>query len=160
MKSILEWDVVVINHPDQVPPIPVVPKPIVVPPIHTSKILDFCNAIKEYEGYFPPGVNPKYPNGSPSFVHKNPGNIREWGDTPIVGGFCQFPTYDEGWNALVTIVTNACTGKSHIYTPTMSIIEFFERYSPSSDGNEPTTYANWVAKKIGVHPDDILSSLV
>ncbi len=51
-------------------------------------------------------------------------------------------------------------GKSNSYTPTMTIIQFFEIYSPVSDGNNPTAYGVFVAKRMGVGADFQIKELV
>jgi hypothetical protein len=65
-------------------------------------------------------------------------------------GFAVFATYAIGWLYLVNTLKNAVTGKSKVYTPNMTLVEFFAKYAPSSDGNDPKSYAEAVAKKMGV----------
>src|SRR6185312_1819952 len=60
-----------------------------------TKIDTFCLAIKSHEGYFAPGENRLYPNGTPAWRNKNPGNIRS-----TSGPFIKFATYQDGYNAL------------------------------------------------------------
>lgn len=112
-----------------------------------SKIDLWCEAIKEHEGYFA---------GSRSFRNNNPGNLRYLGQFGSVGkdknGFAIFPTYELGYNALKNMLTNACTGKSSVYRPTMTLYEFFAKYAPSEDHNNPTSYAEVVAQKLKVSP--------
>jgi hypothetical protein len=116
-------------------------------------ITDWANAIKQYEGFFAPGQNPKYPDGTLSWKNNNPGNIRSWPNTPQNGGFAHFPTYDVGFAALCTLLTNAATGKSANYKPTMSLVQFFAVYAPSDDHNDPNAYADFIAKKLQVDPN-------
>lgn len=122
-------------------------------------IKDMALAIQEYEGYFPP--SPKYPNGSISWRNDNPGNLRY---SPFEsfnqGGFSVFDTYEDGFNALVHQITIARDGRSSVYKPTDTLVEFFHKYAPSSDNNEPSAYAVFIAKKLGVSPQFIIKDLV
>ena len=45
---------------------------------------------------------------------------------------------------------NAAEGKMKSYKPTMTLLQFFSTYAPSSDNNDPAIYAKAVAKKLGV----------
>lgn len=112
------------------------------------KIELWCNAIKQMEGA-KPGLN-------------NPGNLRFVGQQYAInsGGFCKFDTYEHGYEALKLMLVNACGGKSKIYHPTDTLIQFYQKYAPSSDGNDPLNYANFVAKWIGVEPTVQISSLL
>ena len=118
----------VISNPAPIPPQPSLPI------AERDLINEFCLAIQEFEGYFP---------GSNSYRLNNPGNIRA-----VAGGFLKFPTYAEGFAYLKNYVTRACTGKHKAYQPTYSFLNFFAVYAPASDNNQPTHYAEWVAKKM------------
>lgn len=132
------------------------PSPMQVPLPEPKKDLltMFCLAIQEREGYF---INSQYPKGTPAYINHNPGNIRCGAFATACGAtgcsksnFAVFPTYDIGLRALKTLVTNAATGKSSVYRASMTIPQFFALYSPSSDGNDPISYAHQVAQKLGV----------
>lgn len=125
---------------------------------------EFCKAIHEYEGYFQP--SPRYPKGSRSWRNNNPGNIR---CTPIKNsrangtdtlGFCTFQDYETGYMALKVMIANACSGKSKVYNPEMSILQFFEKYAPTTDANQPMKYAAYVASKLKVGTNYQLKNLV
>ena len=45
------------------------------------------------EGYFNEGTIPNRNN--------NPGDLRSWGNNPVVEGFAKFPTAMDGWQALM-----------------------------------------------------------
>lgn len=129
-----------------IPPIPPIEIPKEEPkPITLSKIDLFCLAIQQYEGWFV---------GSRSFKNNNPGNLRYVGQKEASGkdkdNFCIFPTYEIGFKVLKDMIIRAASGKSTVYNPNMTIERFFCVYAPSSDGNHPITYANAVAKKVGV----------
>ena len=139
-----------------------------VPPIVTPKkpnIEAWAKAIQEFEGYVKPGE--RYsdgtvaPNGSLSYRNNNPGNLR-W--SPFQAGtrnnFSFFDTYEIGWKALIHQLTIAADGRSSAYHPNMTLLEFFEKYAPSSDNNFPATYAKFVAKQMGVGVDTVIKTLI
>lgn len=114
----------------------------------SDKITLWCAAIKQMEGA-KPELN-------------NPGNLRFVGQQFAInnGGFCQFDTYDHGEQALRTLLVNACSGKSSIYNPNGTLYDFYAKYAPSSDNNNPNHYAEFVAKYIGVLPTVIIKTLL
>ena len=126
------------------------PKPVNLPnnpPMKTvSKLELWAEAIKQFEGWNP---------GSVSYRNNNPGNVRS-----VAGPFKKFLTYEEGWNYLLDYLTRAATGKHAAYRPDMNLQEFFGVYAPSSDGNHPNNYANFVGKKIGVDIKTKIKDLV
>lgn len=75
------------------------------------------------------------------------------------GGFSYFSSYEEGFNALVHQLKIAIDGRSKVYKPTMTLLDFFNVYAPSSDGNFPRSYATFVAKRLGVTVDTVISTL-
>jgi len=111
----------------------------------TSKIDLWCLATQEHEGWF---------KSSRSFRNNNPGNIKFVGQKSAKGqdsgGFCIFPTYEIGYKELKDMFIRACSGNSRSYRSDMTLLEFYEVYAPASDNNVPTTYARYVAKRIGV----------
>ena len=133
------------------PPPPVPP---VAPPI--DKVQVFAKAIQQFEGYFRPGENANYPNGSVSYKCKNPGNLKWTPYTVELGaigksssGFCIFRSYEEGFGALKQFIKDARDDKLKNYHG-KDIYGFFEVYAPSSDGNSPLQYAQSVARKCNV----------
>jgi len=129
-----------------------------------NRIKDWALAIQKHEGYFAPGQNPLYPHGSKSWRNHNPGNFRYVGQYKAVGqdqtGFAIFPSYEVGFQHLCTILTNACTGKSKVYRPEMTLYGFFSVYAPNSDGNNAKAYAEAVAKDLGVQPTIQIADLL
>lgn len=118
-----------------------------------TKLDLWCKAAIQMEG-----ANPKL---------NNPGNVRyvigTWMQKKAIGeenGFCIFPDYKTGYDVLQEIFTNAATGKSIIYHPTDTLYDFYAKYAPASDGNNPKHYAEFVAGIIGVDPDVEISTLV
>ncbi len=117
----------------------------------------FCEGIKAHEGWYV---------GSRSYRNNNPGNFRcsaimnARATSKDKDGFCVFPTYAIGMEALEVMVRNAATGKSKVYRPEMSIYDFFNKYAPSADHNDPNHYAEAVAARLGVPASLKLSQLV
>ncbi len=114
---------------------------------------NLCIAIKEYEGYVAPGVDSKFPNGTLAWRNKNPGNLRYAGQIGSIGqnqGFAVFPDFETGFAALKRQIDAACEGRSKVFRPAMSIREFFQVYAPSTDNNNPTAYAQFVAGMLDV----------
>lgn len=118
-----------------------------VPPSPTSKsqLEKWADAIQSFEGWF---------TGSKSQRNNNPGNIKYIGQKRAIGkdstGFCIFATYSDGRQELLDLLTRAASGKSTIYNPQMNLIDFYNKYAPSSDNNNPDAYAKAVAKMIGI----------
>ena len=121
----------------------------------TSRIKEWAKAIEIYEGYF---------EGSRSWRNKNPGNLRFVGQPKAIGkddkNFCIFATYQDGFDTLCQMLTNACIGKSKTYNPNMSLIEFFSLYAPTTDKNDPIRYATYIAKKLEVNPEEPIRNLI
>lgn len=120
--------------------------------------------IQSHEGYFAP--NKMHPLGTRSWRNRNPGNIRFRGTFAKMAtgkddkDFCIFPSYEVGLEALKLLLKNAATGKSSLYKPSDTLVQFFSRYAPANDGNNPHVYALEVAKKLGVPVDTPISKLI
>lgn len=127
----------------------------VVPPKPASKLSAWADAIQIHEGWFP---------GSRSYRNNNPGNLRYVGQKRAIGkdsgNFCIFKTYADGRLTLEEMLTNAATGKSSVYNPEMTLLDFFSKYAPSADNNNPAAYAADVAKRIGVPVETQIKNLV
>lgn len=106
-------------------------------------IKEFAEAIKIHEGWFA---------GSRSQRNHNPGNLKYVKQAKAIGsdsaGFAIFANDQDGWDTLIHMIENAINGKSKIYYPEMTILQFFEKYAPSADKNNPQKYAEIVAFKI------------
>lgn len=97
----------------------------------------------------------------------NPGNVRyvsgTWMAKIAIGqkdGFCVFKDYQTGYGVLKELFANAATGKSEIYRPSDTLYQFYAKYAPASDNNDPNHYAEFVASAIGVAPTVAISTLV
>lgn len=112
------------------------------------KIDIWCEATKEFEGA-KPELN-------------NPGNIKfeDQEFSTDEDGFCKFDTYEHGYQALYTLIFNACSGKSRIYNSSGTLLDFYNVYAPATDNNVPINYATFVANKLDVGVDTIISSLL
>lgn len=169
LQQCLEWcKQALLNYKNNQPPPPLPPKPPITPPVtikpptptperaapipSTSRelLIKMSLAIADYEGG-PGDLNHR---------NNNPGNLRKWGNKPIRNGFAVFDTWNEGMDALRQLITLAAMGKTQSYTPNMTLVQFFEKYAPSSDGNHPTTYAIFVAKRMGVSVNFQIKSLL
>lgn len=117
-------------------------------PTPTSKIDLWCAATKQMEGAKP--------------ERNNPGNLRFIGQQYAVNdnGFCKFDTYQHGYDALHTLILRACNGLSNLYNAKGTLYDFYAVYAPSSDGNDPKNYAEFVAGYIGVSPLVIIKTLL
>jgi hypothetical protein len=122
-------------------------KPTPVP--NTSLFTTFLSAIRTYEGANPANNNPYdfryYPGG---YLPKY-GVVKE-----SAGGFAMFETL-----ALGELYGETCIKEMIQNHPTWTFLDFFSRYAPSSDNNNPTAYSDFVAKACGVPPTSVLSTL-
>lgn len=120
-----------------------------------NKLDAWALAIQTFEGYSV---------GSRSYRNHNPGNIKYVGQSTAIGkddkGFCVFPSYQVGFEALKSLLRYAASGKSKLYKANGSLYQFFNVYAPSSDNNNPNQYAEFVARSIGVDPNTIINTLI
>lgn len=138
----------------------------------TKSLLDkTVEAIKKMEGWYLPGTTVRgvyYSKGSISYQNNNPGNLRFTAYTRDylgalpggVLGFSRFTTPEAGANALKKFITHAATNKLIGYNAEMTLIDFFSRYAPKADSNEPVSYAIFVAKDVGVTPQTKIKELL
>jgi hypothetical protein len=122
-----------------------------------NRIEDWALQIQKHEGYYP---------GSASYRNNNPGNFRctslvmgEFGATKCVNNLAVFPTYEMGFNALKTFLTYACTDQLRSYRSSMTLLDFYKVYAPSSDNNNPLNYATQVANGLGVNINTTIGEL-
>jgi len=129
-----------------------------------SKLDLWCEAIQAREGWAGPGTKMGGSRGTPSFRNNNPGNIRKPYSNKVIGydasNFAIFPDYATGYMELRRFLQNAATGVSKIYRPSMTLYQFYAKYAPKEDNNDPVSYAEEVAKKIGVSPMTLIQDLV
>lgn len=138
--------------PPQTPNTPNPPESTPTEPILTpsAKLDVFFKAIREFEGWYV---------GSASFKNHNPGNLR---CPPLnhlavrcsPSNFCVFPDNATGERAQKEGLLNTAKAKPPApYNGEMTLQQFFERRDPPGDHNNPTEYAVFVAKRMGVDKD-------
>ena len=128
----------------------------------TELINRIAEAIAHMEGFYAPG---------PSLAkrNRNPGNIRQWSKGGVLYpkyegyvDFCAWAAGDavaglaEGWRVLFALVGQYVSGEytgGHVPT----LYQMFEVYAPSADANHPKQYAEFVAARIGIPPDQSLA---
>ncbi len=120
--------------------------------VKKNYIKEWALAIQEYEGW---------KEGSLTYRHNNPGALR-WSKYQIdhKNGFSVFASYEDGFRALEFQLKIATNGQSSVYFPDDTLLQFFEKYAPSSDNNNPKAYAQFVANKLGVGIDIKIKELV
>ena len=114
-----------------------------VPPI----VQQFADAIAQAEGFYVSGSVPNRKN--------NPGDIESSGQ------IIQYPTVNDGWQALYNQVYLMFYGGSAHYNPSMSITEVAWIYADGAD--DPVGAQNWasnVAQALGVTTDTTLQNLL
>lgn len=118
-------------------------------------VRDFAMAIQRKEGWYP---------GSRSYRNNNPGNVKYVGQRNAIGkdpqGFAVFKSYKDGFDYLCWMIANAKAGKSKIYTPDMTIEDFFKVFAPSGDKNDPMKYARDVREWTGAGTNYKIKDLI
>ena len=117
-------------------------------PAPTSLLTTFFAAIRQYEGANPANNNPydfRYYAGG--YLPKY-GTVRE-----SSGGFAMFGTL-----ALGEFYGETCIKEMIHNHPKWTFYDFFNRFAPSSDNNNPTAYADWVAQRCGLPATTVLST--
>jgi hypothetical protein len=113
-----------------------------------DKVWQFAHAIALAEGY-------EVENSVPSRLH-NPGDISDgrltFGSESHDGSnVTTFPDDATGWKWLYNKLTNALTGKSTVFKPTMTFWEFAQKYAGDS-----TDWARNVCNHLGVNESDVI----
>ncbi len=120
-----------------------------------KKIIALATFIRDYEGK----------PGDRNYRNNNPGNARFYhgGYRKLYGnitkdkdGFAIFPTYEQGWLYLCNMLLAWAKGGRAEW----SIERLMKSYAPSSDGNDPIAYANYIAKQLGVPASTKLKDLL
>lgn len=109
-----------------------------------SQLTKFCIGIRDYEG----GPHDR------NYRNNNPGNCRysPVGYLPMYGhvrkdkdGFAIFKDYATGFLYLQNLVKHKIQQNPHA-----TIQQFMAVYAPTSDGNDPVAYANFLGRRLGV----------
>ena len=144
------------------------------------KLLEaLADSIMRFEGWIPPGMDPRSPQGSRSWRNRNPGNLRPVGQNlpRMVGtkplateipvddaNYRVFDSLAQGWIALLNDITAKLDG-SHGLTDNSTLRNFFDIYAPSNDDNDPNKYARqvaiWLSRDLGstIAPETTLGQL-
>lgn len=146
-----------------------------VAPQNTPPLELFIAQIREMEGWYASGTvvdSVKYTNGSPSWITRNPGNLRcdpnnksNW-NVLAVGqrnGFCVFPDEKVGMDALRRVTIAQCKGLSTVYNAAakklglkdsgeLNLYQYFTVRDPQTDGNQPTALAERFGRVLKVSP--------
>lgn len=129
------------------------PETPIVPVVNKATVYNFCLAIQSREGYIAPCS--QYPTGTSSWRHKNPGNCKD-----LQGNFLTFTSYELGFAYLDDYVRRVMGNKHKAYPKDPTIAQYFSVYAPTSDKNDPLSYAVEVAKKCGVDTSFLIKNLV
>lgn len=86
--------------------------------------------------------------------NNNPGNLRN-----TDGSWMKFSTPEEGFRGLMGYLERAKTGNHTAYNPGQTLYQFFAKYAPAADSNNPKAYAEAVAKRMGISPNTTISKL-
>lgn len=129
-----------------------------------------ADSIQRFEGWIPPGVDPRMPAGSRSWRNRNPGNLRPDPRPRAVAqpvdsaNYRIFDTLTLGWDALRSDISAKLNG-SHNLTDDSTLRNFFDIYAPSDDDNDPDKYARqvaiWLSRDLGgtIAPETTLGYL-
>lgn len=117
--------------------------------------LNYTPLQKQNLSYAPDIQIPKVSIGAGAAVkNNNPGNLRN-----SDGSWMRFKTAEEGFKGLMGYLQRAVTGNHSAYNGNQSLYQFFSKYAPSSDNNDPKGYAESVAKRLGVSANTKISQL-
>ena len=91
------------------------------------------------------------------YRNNNPWNIKDTWFWNVLGTdskwFAIFATPEDWFDALVAKLQNAINGNSTTYPATSTLYQFFEKYAPKKDNNDPKKYAESVANKLWISPN-------
>ena len=90
---------------------------------------------------------------TPAVRNFNPWNIMDTGfgwQKVEWERFTVFNSPQEWFNALVSKIENIQAWNSKVYSPDMTLLQYISKYAPASDNNNPTAYANSIAKDLWV----------
>ena len=101
-------------------------------------------------------------------VNNNPGNLRlagQRGASDGEGGFARFNTPEEGVEALRSDIRAKITGNSPAIRGKLgrdaeTLLDVISVFAPKEDSNDPNSYAQFVAKQLGISPNEPVANLV
>ena len=83
--------------------------------------------------------------------HNNPGDLRRWGSTPVVGGFARFSSPAAGLTAMAENL------KAYQRQGKDTVAKIISTWAPAADHNDTRAYINLTAQRLGVKPDEKLN---
>lgn len=93
---------------------------------------------------------------TPAAVNNNPGNLR----VPGKPEFQKFNSPEEGYQGLIKDIESKQSGKTQTGLHGGSTLyDLTNAYAPKNDGNDPTLYAQNIAKQLGVAPETTIGQL-
>ena len=91
------------------------------------------------------------------YRNNNPWNIKDTWFWNVLGTddkwFAIFATPEDWFDALVMKLQNAINWNSKTYPATSTLYQFFEKYAPKKDNNDPKKYAESVASQLWISPN-------
>lgn len=129
-----------------------VPMKVIPPPL--TLLERMAVAIRDFEGV----------PGDRNYRNNNPGNCRFSAVgylakydpvTCDADNFAVFPSYSIGFMYLCNLIKNKIENN-----PNQTLLEFMESYAPVTDGNNPTTYAGFIAKRLGVDTAFVMKGIL
>lgn len=100
-------------------------------------------------------ASPTQSQGNLPQRNNNPGNLKD-----TSGSFKVFSSPEQGFQALKNDLMAKMTGATSTgLTANSSLLDFSKVYAPSSDNNNPTQYAQNLAKQLGVSSDTKIGTL-
>lgn len=99
-----------------------------------------------------PPVSPSGKQLPRGLRQNNPGNLRSWGNTPVVDGFANFGTAGEGLSAMAGNLL--AYQRKHGLNNVRDIIA---RWAPKKDKNDTGAYIDAVSQRLGVGAGDELN---
>ena len=128
---------------------------------YSFKMERLMAAIACHEGWYPIG-SAEYPDGSFSFKHHNPGNLRS---SPfsigIRNGYAVFKTDAAGWQALEYDITQKAKGNTVTkLTGASTLRDLIFVYAPPGDNNNSEKYLQDVVRMTGLPEGTTLKSLL
>lgn len=138
-------------EPPQSPQVPV--------PAPLDRVRACALAQQAFEGWYLPGSlhnGIRYPEGSASYAHNNPGNIRD-----LMGAEIHYPTYNAGFAALEQYIRNVATGKHKAYPhgAATTIMQYTHIFTGDPEP-APTNYAHAIATAVELSTDAPMSALL
>ncbi len=138
-----------------------VPTPDLLGKLNPVKVQTLAWAIATFEGFFAKAKVPNVPQrlnnpGDLIFLHQRNAVAHTFvGADGKARTFCQFDTIEHGWEALFRQIKMYADR-----VPPLTIASLMRLYAPSDDGNDPKSYAAFIAEKLECQVNDNLLSVL